>query len=63
MAVRTVKKENVPVLGGLSHGIDHMAVVHDGYQTRRRRKVAIPQIVPHILEMPDTLPCFGIERE
>ena len=51
------------MLGRLRHGIDASAGVPDRNERRRRREVAIPDVVPDRLEVPHAPAGRGIEGE
>ena len=51
------------VVNGILFGLTprHKVIALDGNETRRGRKIAIPDIVLDRLKMPDTLACVGIQ--
>ncbi len=58
-----VKKKYVTLLGGLRHRIHVLAAAFHGNEGRRRRRVAIPDVVMDELEMPDPFARRSIERD
>ena len=62
-AGRAIEQKHEAVLGGLRDGVDAAAVARHRHQARRRREVAIPDVVMDRLEVPDALAGRGVERE
>src|SRR5277367_1755765 len=63
LAIGTVKHVQVPLLGCLCDCLHAPAVVSYRQQSRRRRKIPIPNVMMDALEVPKALAGFGIERE
>src|SRR5438132_3577160 len=51
------------LFGRLSQGFHRLTAAFDSNQARRRRKIAVPYIVFHALEMPDPLPGLGVQGQ
>ena len=58
-----IEHEHEPVLRRLHDSIDTAAVLFERDEIRRRRQVAIPEIVADELKMPQALPRRGVERD
>ena len=56
-----VEEPDVPGLGDLRHGIHGLAPARHGDEHRRGREVAIPEVVPEHLIMPDALAGARVE--
>ncbi len=59
----TVEQKHEPALRDLRDGVDTRAAARDGHETRSGRKVTIPEVVVHGLEMPQPHACACVERE
>src|SRR6266496_900502 len=59
-AVEHVQKSG---LSCLRHDIDRLPVASDGGELGRGRVVVVPEVVVHHLEVPQSLPRTGIQRE
>ncbi len=59
----TIEQPHVSRLGRLRERVDGLSMTYHGDERRRRRKVHVPEVVPHALEMPDTLSRTRVERE
>jgi hypothetical protein len=51
------------LLAGLGHGVDAHPIVLNGDQCRRRREVAVPDIVVDTLRVPDSLTGICIDGD
>ena len=58
-----VEQENEPALGDLCDGIDPCRTARHGHEIGRGGQVAIPEVVVHGLEVPQSFPGRRIERE
>ena len=63
LTVGAIKDKDVAVLGRLRDGVNRAAVAFDRDETGRRRRIAIPDVVPHDLKVPDTLAGLRVERD
>ncbi len=63
LTARAVEEEDEARLGDLRDGIDALPGARDGHEVRRGRKVAVPDVVMHGLEVPDPTPGGRVERE
>ena len=63
LAVGPVEQIHPALFGCLGDGIHSLAVALHGDQAGRRRKIAVPQIVPDALEMPDSLAGCGVQGQ
>src|SRR5260221_2718844 len=60
---RAIEKEHVALLAGLRDGIDPLSVAGNGDEARGGGEIAVPEVVPHGLEMPDPVSSGGVEGE
>src|SRR5438477_12838626 len=58
-----LKNEHMSGLGDLSHGVYRTTVPLDGHQVGTGGKIAVPEIVPHSLEMPYALARVSLESQ
>ena len=58
-----IEKIDEALLAGLRDGFDFLTVALNVYEHRMRRKIAVPDVVMHRLEMPDALAGVRVERE
>src|SRR5579864_5170937 len=63
LSICSIEYIDEALLSGLRDRINSLAIVRHRDECRRRWKIAVPQIVPHALEMPDAFAGFGIQRQ
>jgi hypothetical protein len=51
------------VLGRLRDGVDALAITRDGEEDGRRWEIAIPDVVPDVLKMPDAFSSRRVEGQ
>ena len=63
LSVASIKEKEKALLGGLRHRVHTMAIAIYCDERRRRREVAVPDVMMHTLKVPKALPGFCIERK
>ena len=63
LAAHAIQHEQVPRLPHARDHIDAFSLARDRHEIRWRAHIEVPNVVPHILKMPEAFPRQHIERE
>ena len=63
LPVGAIEEKDEALFGRLGHGVDFLSVTVHGHQDWRRGKIAIPNVVPHSLKMPEALSGLCLQRD
>ncbi len=63
LSVGAIEEKDEALFGRLGHGLDSLSFAVHGHQHWRRGKIAIPNVVPHSLKMPEALSGLCLQRD